>query len=206
MILAARRNLTPEQQSYLRGKRYNREKGDSHRPEKRHQNGDVKPKGRTKDRLAKELKVGTTTIERDGKFTAAVDKLAETHGMRRTNADKRRSVMTLLEDAEWSAKGNAWVARQTGVDDKTVAKYRSEMEVSSEIPKIETRQVTRNGKTCTPSAIADKRQAVTICLDALGKAGDKWSENKVGKHCGASHNLVAEVRAERGEKAKRLQL
>lgn len=32
------------------------------------------------------------------------------HGLRRTNADKRRAVMVLLEDAEWSGKSENWMA------------------------------------------------------------------------------------------------
>ena len=75
-----RRNLTPEQQSYLRGKRYNREKGEGHRPRKLDQNDRVKAMGSTDQRLANELQVGSATIRRDGKFSAAVDKLAEAHG------------------------------------------------------------------------------------------------------------------------------
>ena len=75
-----RRNLTPEQQSYLRGKRYNREKGEGHRPRKLDQNDRVKAMGSTDQRLANEMQVGSATIRRDGKFSAAVDKLAEAHG------------------------------------------------------------------------------------------------------------------------------
>ena len=37
------------------------------------------------------------------------------HGMRRTYADKRKAVMTLLEDFEWSQWSNAEIARQCGV-------------------------------------------------------------------------------------------
>lgn len=37
------------------------------------------------------------------------------HGMRRTYADKRKAVMILLEDFEWSQWSNAEIARQCGV-------------------------------------------------------------------------------------------
>jgi N6-adenosine-specific RNA methylase IME4 len=67
-----RRNITPEYASYLRGLRYNAEKGSRG---KNHQS-DVS----TSERLAKELKVGEATIVRDGEFAAAVDKVAEIGG------------------------------------------------------------------------------------------------------------------------------
>lgn len=79
-----RRNLTDEQKSYLRGKRYNAEK----KPEgnatgfngkrERAQNEHVPL--RTRDRLAKEYGVGRATIERDVRFANAVDAIAEKEG------------------------------------------------------------------------------------------------------------------------------
>ena len=38
-----------------------------------------------------------------------------THGLRRSNADKRKAVMTLLEDSEWSQWSDRAIARQCGV-------------------------------------------------------------------------------------------
>ncbi|MFV9474669.1 hypothetical protein ACM5Q9_09645 [Advenella sp. RU8] len=46
------------------------------------------------------------------------------HGLRRTNADKRKAVMTLLEDSEWAGWSNREIARQCGVSDKFVAAVR----------------------------------------------------------------------------------
>jgi len=46
------------------------------------------------------------------------------HGLRRTNADKRRAVEMLLRDPEWSAKSDRWIATATGVHHETVASYR----------------------------------------------------------------------------------
>jgi len=37
------------------------------------------------------------------------------HGLRRSNADKRRAVETLLKDAEWSGKSDEWIATKCGV-------------------------------------------------------------------------------------------
>lgn len=46
------------------------------------------------------------------------------HGMRRTYADKRKAVMTLLDDFEWSDWSNAEIARRCGVSAPFVASLR----------------------------------------------------------------------------------
>lgn len=47
------------------------------------------------------------------------------HGLRRTNADKRRAVLILLEDAEWSQWSDRKIARHCGVTHPFVAKLRA---------------------------------------------------------------------------------
>lgn len=47
------------------------------------------------------------------------------HGKRRTNADKRKAVMTLLEDEEWSGFSNDWIAEKAAVSIRTVERYRA---------------------------------------------------------------------------------
>ena len=49
---------------------------------------------------------------------------------------------------------------------------------------------------------ADKRRSVNLCLDELTEGGEAWSERQIAKHCGVSHQLVGEVRAERGERER----
>lgn len=66
------------------------------------------------------------------------------HGLRRTNADKRRAVQMLLEDDEWNKWPNTEIARRCCVDEKTVRNLRPP--TSSENPKME-RTVERNGTT-----------------------------------------------------------
>ena len=46
------------------------------------------------------------------------------HGMRRTYADKRKAVMTLLDDFEWSMWSNSEIARQCGVSPTFVSGLR----------------------------------------------------------------------------------
>lgn len=50
-----------------------------------------------------------------------------THGLRRTNADKRRAALTLLQDEEWQRWSNREIARQCGVTHTLVAKLRREL-------------------------------------------------------------------------------
>ena len=47
-----------------------------------------------------------------------------THGLRRTNADKRKAVLTLLEDEEWSQWSDREIARRCGVGHEMVGKQR----------------------------------------------------------------------------------
>lgn len=49
------------------------------------------------------------------------------HGFRRTNEDKRRAVMKLLTDVEWSKRGDAWIERHCAVSDTFVAKMKKEI-------------------------------------------------------------------------------
>ncbi len=68
-----RRNLTKQQQSYLRGKRYNNEKKSHGGTRASHQNDDLK----TRDKLASEYKVSAPTIERDAQYAKGVDSIAK---------------------------------------------------------------------------------------------------------------------------------
>jgi len=49
-----------------------------------------------------------------------------THGLRRTQADKRRAILTLLEDPEWRQWSDSEIARRCNVTHPTVAAVRKE--------------------------------------------------------------------------------
>jgi hypothetical protein len=53
------------------------------------------------------------------------------HGLRRTNADKRRAVTVLLSDTEWRARSDRWIAEQCGVGHPFVAHVRGQLESDS---------------------------------------------------------------------------
>jgi hypothetical protein len=82
-----RRNLTPGQKSYLRGKRYNLEKRQDggHGDQK---SGDQNDLPTTAQRLGEEYGVGEATIKRDAAFANAVDTLED-----QVRADIRETIL-----------------------------------------------------------------------------------------------------------------
>jgi len=63
------------------------------------------------------------------------------HGLRRTNADKRRAVIRLLSDPEWSKWSNMEISRQCAVAESFVRKVKSELSsFSAKMETIETSQ------------------------------------------------------------------
>lgn len=55
------------------------------------------------------------------------------HGLRRTNADKRKAVETLLKDEEWSQWSDREIARRCAVSDRLVNTIRAELEATANI-------------------------------------------------------------------------
>jgi hypothetical protein len=74
------------------------------------------------------------------------------HGLRRTNADKRRSVETLLRDDEWRQWSDTEIARRCMVDPKTVGTLRKELARTMEIPESAERK-TADGRTMNTANI-----------------------------------------------------
>lgn len=72
---------------------------------------------------------------RDAKLFAISDNAK--HGVRLSNADKRRVVLTLLEDDEWATKSNREIAAQCGVSHEHVRRIKEEREPKNEEPKPE---------------------------------------------------------------------
>lgn len=80
-----------------------------------------------KDRVLCEVIDGT---RRDAIFMACGANIR--HGLRRTNADKKRAVLTLLEDEEWSKMSNRKIAECAGASSRFVDKIRNELEQANE--------------------------------------------------------------------------
>jgi len=73
-----------------------------------------------------------------------------THGLRRSNADKRRAVETLLRDDEWSQWSDREIARRCGVSHPFVAAIRAELVTGNDYQSERT-YTTKHGTTTTMS-------------------------------------------------------
>jgi hypothetical protein len=72
------------------------------------------------------------------------------HGLRRTNADKRRAVLALLTDKSWMKWSDRKIASQCAVSNRFVGNLREEISVNGsqiDSPAAAERTVERNGKT-----------------------------------------------------------
>lgn len=68
-----------------------------------------------------------------------------THGLARSNRDKRRAVEILLKDEEWAGLGDVWAAEKTGVNRKTIWRIREEFRLGNAQPEPTTR-IGKDGK------------------------------------------------------------
>ena len=118
-----RRNLTPEAVSYLRGKRYNREKRQGKRTDLTSGHFGTKL---TADQLAHEYKVGTRTIKRDAQFAGAVDTLADVVG-----EDVRPSILS--RDAKLTKKQTLQLAKLASENpDAVIEKFKPGAVITTE--------------------------------------------------------------------------
>ena len=72
----SRRNLSPNQMSYLRGKKYLAEKQKPWRPKKENKVATVATLPKTREKIASETNVSPPTIVRDGQYAQAVDNIS----------------------------------------------------------------------------------------------------------------------------------
>jgi hypothetical protein len=93
------------------------------------------------------------TIHPGGQRAALLHALGanDTHGHRRTDADRRHAVELMLADPEWREWNNSAIARQCRVSEFLVRTVRQERAPTPETqePPERTRKVTRGGKTYT---------------------------------------------------------
>ena len=76
----------------------------------------------------------------------------QTHGQRRSNADKRKAVLAALRHPNGAKMSDHQIAEHVGVDHKTVSAWRAELESTREIPQSEKR-TGRDGRTINTSKI-----------------------------------------------------
>ena len=85
------------------------------------------------------------------------------HGLRRTNADKRRAVEMLLRDAEWRLWSDRELARRAGVSNQFIANMRPSLSTVDSQPGTDTpARKGADGRTINTSNIG-KRKPVETC-------------------------------------------
>ena len=108
----------------------------------------------------------------------------QTHGLRRSNADKARAVKAALKHPEGAGLSDAQIAEHVGVTDKTVAKYRREVEGTPEIPESTVR-TGRDGRT-TNTANIGKRAEPTVGKESPAVTEDAPGSPDYCKLCGST--------------------
>ena len=131
-------------------------------------------RARPNDLILAEQRLGT--VEDAQWASLAANK---SHGLRRTNADKRNAVKSALLHPKGADLSNRQIAQHVGVDDKTVAPIRRDLELSSEIPQIESRTVQRGNQTYQQNvtqigkkATTDSTETCSQCLSFMKVSGE----------------------------------
>lgn len=157
-------------------------------------------------------KAGVSCEIVNGTFTDAVLRATSVnskHGMRRTYADKRKAVMTLLDDFEWSQWSNAEIARHCEVSPTFVANLRDsggpeEVKYKTATGKVMTK-AKAPGKTKEPELkepakpepgkfevdVYDPRDEL---IEHLQKENDELTMNLALSHMGGTEEEKAEAR------------
>ena len=108
------------------------------------------------------------------------------HGLKRSNADKERQIRNALRHPNAQGMSNVQVAKHVGVDDKTVARYRAEMQAASEIPSLSSRQGA-DGKNYPASAPRPAPGQLAARLQRLVNDGWGFSGRGATPQRGAHH-------------------
>lgn len=145
--------------------------------------------------------VVTGTIEDAQWQSYAVNKA---HGLRRSNEDKRRAVIAALKHPQGAGKSDSEISRHVGVDHKTVAAARKQLETTWEIPKstertgsdgrtINTAKIGSDAETlypATPSDDPNVEKARQIALSHIGSSKTD-AQDRIHSHQGTSNSEVS---------------
>jgi len=83
--------------------------------------------------------LGYTSVKCEIKYGSLRDAILfsvganSTHGLRRTNEDKRKAVYTLLADAEWQIFSNNEIAKYAGVSNRFVSNIKNELGIENDV-------------------------------------------------------------------------
>jgi FtsZ-binding cell division protein ZapB len=144
-------------------------------------------------------KAGITCEIVNGTFRDAVLKATSVnnkHGMRRTYADKRKAVMTLIEDFEWDTWSNIEMAEHCGVSASFVSNLRSENGKTSDTVKY---------KTATGKVMEKKKAPGRAPKELELKEPEKQPEPKLEEY-DARDELIAHLTKENDELTMNLAL
>jgi hypothetical protein len=157
-------------------------------------------------------KAGATCEVVNGTFTEAVLRAASVntkHGMRRSNADKRKAVMTLLDDFQWSDWSNSEIARHCGVSPAFVAnlrdsggpdkvKYKTStgkvMEKKKAPGKAKEPELKEPAKQEQPETKAEEYDPRDELIEHLQKENGELTMNLALAHMGGTEEQQAEAR------------
>lgn len=114
-IQMGRRNLTPFQQAYLRGRMYLETKKAPYRPK-----GQRSTKGKTKELLAEQFKVSAATIERDAAFYKGVNCFADFYAEGETISEKEK----ILRHESIFTKGDLEAVSKLNVFPEIIYRYK----------------------------------------------------------------------------------
>ena len=108
-----------------------------------------------------------------------------THGLARTNKDKRRAVEILLRDEEWAGKSDSWIAERAAVDHKTVTRVRADLG----IPKSAER-TGKDGRTINTAGIGKAKSVQSV--DETPPAPEPTAPTEA-KAKAPTHPVLAEI-------------
>ncbi|MDR2345467.1 MAG: hypothetical protein LBE18_05320 [Planctomycetaceae bacterium] len=124
----------------------------------------------------------------------------KSHGLQRSNEDKRNAVKQALLHTNGMNLSNVKIAKHVGVNDKTVAAIRKELELSSEIPKIENRTIQRGDQTYKQNA--NRVQQNNISSENLSSEIPMIQNSHLAKTCNQCCYYSAENICELDESQK----
>ncbi|MCL2118038.1 MAG: hypothetical protein FWH27_06375 [Planctomycetaceae bacterium] len=91
----------------------------------------------------------------------------KSHGLQRTNADKRNAIRRALLHPRGCQLSNRQIAKHVGVNDKTVAAIRCELESGAEIPHLTSRQGLDGKEYPTASTKQSEPQPKAYCVHCI---------------------------------------
>jgi ParB-like chromosome segregation protein Spo0J len=117
------------------------------------------------------------------------------HGLRRSNADKRRAVVMALADATLQKWSDRKIAELCGVSDPFVGQIRGEVQTVSTSPVVDATKKTGTDGVSQPATKADaEMQRQKIVAAIIANEGD--SDRKIAELVGCDHKTVGKVRRE----------